>query len=49
MSIAQMRAILKEKYNGSTKFDNMGDNQIRVIYTRLLNEGKLKGYTGRGY
>lgn len=46
MSISQMRAILREKYAGSKKFDAMGDGQIRAIYMRLLNSGQLKGYVG---
>lgn len=41
MSIEQKRAALKAKYPGSKKFDNMPDNQVHVIYMRLLNSNKL--------
>ncbi len=48
MSVSQMRAILKAKYAGTSKFDNMSDAQIRAIYTRKLNAGELRGVTVRG-
>lgn len=48
MSVEQMRAILKAKYSGTTKFDNMSDAQIRAIYNRQLNAGNLRGVTVNG-
>lgn len=48
MSIEQMRAILHRKYAGYIRGKNinqMSDGQIRSIYMRLLNAGKLQGVT----
>lgn len=47
MSVEQMRAVLKAKYFGTTRFDKMSDGQIRAIYTRKLNDGSLRGVTVR--
>lgn len=44
MSIEQMRDVLRGKYpsaSWNTKVTTMPDSQVLVIYTRLLNSGKL--------
>lgn len=44
MSIEQMRAAITKVYPGkkwSRRVANMPDNQVLVIYNRLLNAGKL--------
>lgn len=44
MSIAQMRALLKQAYPGAdwpSKVDRMHDKQVAATYMRLMNAGKL--------
>lgn len=46
MTYDQMRAVLREQYNGTPKWvakvDKMSTSQVVAVYYRMLNSGQLK-------